>query len=444
MQNNKIAIFIFVAILIVGLLAFLMGSNPNKKEYVWSPKLDHDDTQPYDFSLLQELLKESYSWERINEPNFERKLGKDEDMHGKAYLFAGHYAYHSKKSAEAIYNFAKNGGEVFIISHSIPDSLLQCFIDSDNCLNSVVNNNLSRSLSKNITCNFSHGNFNKKTFNFAFKSGSKDTTEYYWSYLPKYNLCPPFIKLGSFVNKNYEDAEYTNFIRANVGEGYIYWHTNPLLFTNLYLSDNNEAGFEYLNNVLSHFKAKIWIWDNASTKPDYKEKERPKQNFDKPKTPLEFIFSEPALTLAWLILLTICFLYALFGAKRRQQNIPIIEDNRNTSLEFVNTIGRLYFQQQNHRVIFEKLMQLFRAHLRRRYGILISDEEMQNQEIVKQIVKRTDVEERIIYDIIDEYLKLKNKLTNSQVEMSAETLNNFYRLLDRFYKAEASRKLISN
>jgi hypothetical protein len=443
MQKNKFAIFLFAAVLIVGLVAFVLGMQLKADKFEWTPKLEHDKKQPYDFSLLQELLKSNYSWGRIDGPDFDSKLSTEEDIHGKAYLYAGNYPYYSKKTAETIYNFAKKGGEVFIISHSVPDSLLQCFIDADNCLSDIIYNQLSISLSNKIECSFTHPNFKNKPYNFAFKSGTKDTSEYNWSYLPTYNLCPPFVKIGSFSNKKYKEAKYTNFIRANVGKGYIYWHTNPLLFTNLYLSKNNEAGFEYLNNVLSHFKAKTWIWDKVSTKPDYGKMEKPEKRFDKPKTPLEFIFSEPALTWAWILLLILAFLYALFGAKRRQQNIPVIEDNRNTSLEFVNTIGRLYFQQQNHKVIFEKLMQLFRAHLRRRYNIFIRDEEMNNEIIIAQIVKRTDVEKKIINDIFNEYLQLKGKLTNIQVEMSAETLNKFFQLIDRFFKAEESRKMIN-
>ena len=155
---------------------------------------------------------------------------------------------------------------------------------------------------------------------------------------------------------------------------------------------------------------------------------------------MQYIFSQAALKLAWLILVIMTFLYAMFGAKRKQQHIPIIESNRNTSLEFVNTIGLLYYQQQNHKVIFEKIMQLFKSHLRRRYGLILKDEELNDEDKIKLIVKRTDVDAEIIRQIFEVYLDLKTKLNKKEVEMSPETLNKFYLLVDKFYKAEIARK----
>jgi hypothetical protein len=117
-----------------------------------------------------------------------------------------------------------------------------------------------------------------------------------------------------------------------------------------------------------------------------------------------------------------------------------MEANRNTSLEFINTIGLLYFQQQDHKVIFEKIMQLFKAHLRRRYGLMLKDEDLQEEDKIRLTVKRTDINESIIRNIFSNYLELKSKLNRYHVEMSAETLNNFYQLVDNFYKAEIARK----
>jgi len=165
-----------------------------------------------------------------------------------------------------------------------------------------------------------------------------------------------------------------------------------------------------------------------------------RERAEKPKTSMEYIFSQPALKLAWLVLLSMAVLYAMFGAKRRQQHIPIIESNRNTSLEFVNTIGLLYFQQQNHKVIFEKIMQLFRSHLRRRYGLILKDEDLKDEEKISLTVKRTDINEIIIKNIFNNYLDLKSRLKYSDMEMSAETLNKFYRLVNDFYLAEIERK----
>jgi hypothetical protein len=86
-------------------------------------------------------------------------------------------------------------------------------------------------------------------------------------------------------------------------------------------------------------------------------------------------------------------------------------------------------------------MQLFRAHLRRRYGLILKDEDLKDEDKIRLTVKRTDVNEVIIRNIFDNYLDLKSKLGKREVEMSAETLNKFYQLVNDFYKAEIARKI---
>ena len=52
-------------------------------------------------------------------------------------------------------------------------------------------------------------------------------------------------------------------------------------------------------------------------------------------------------------------------------------------------------------------MQLFRSHLRQKYGLIIKDEEMLDEDKIKHIVKRTDISETIIRDILENYMKIK-------------------------------------
>jgi hypothetical protein len=87
-------------------------------------------------------------------------------------------------------------------------------------------------------------------------------------------------------------------------------------------------------------------------------------------------------------------------------------------------------------------MQLFRSHLRQKYGLIVKDEEMLDEDKIKHIVKRTDISESIIRNIFENYIKLKSKLNNTDAVLSSESLNRFYILIDNFYKAEINRKLI--
>jgi hypothetical protein len=433
MKNKQFIFFIIIAILLTAfLLYFFSGKLPMR--YIWVPNLEHNNRQPYDYALLQDLLKENYSWEKIEEKVLNERV-KQESVDKKGYFFIGHYPYHDEKTAEALYDFIERGGEAVIICHNSPDALLELIFKEEEY--GSENFWLNTHESKKISATFKD---RPESYTFAFKSGVKDTSEYQWGYFPSFAL-KHFRVLGSLADEEYSETKFPNFVYKKIGKGYLYWHSNPLLFTNLYLSKNSISGFNHLNAFLSHFRAEHWIWDYASTIPPPKIKNKPKQRFDKPKTPMEYIFSQPALTWAWLLLLAIAAFYVLFGAKRRQQSIAIVEINRNTSLEFINTIGRLYFQQQNHKVIFEKIMQLFRAHLRRKYGILLKEDDIIDEEKLNFMVKRTDINKEIINDIFENYLSLKSKLKKEGVEMSSDTLNKFYLTVDKFYKAEQSRKI---
>ena len=433
MKNNGLIILILAIFLVTTILLFYFGNFGSQKKFNWTTTFKHDKDQPYDFSILQQLLKDNYEFERIDRNPAEKLPVKD--AKSKAYIFIGAYPYHDQKTAEAIFDFAKNGGDVVLLTESQPDSLfylISGYINNEIFLKTEIRSSLK------INTSFSSQS-GSKNYSFSYKISAKDSSEFYWTYFPpEFNSA--FKRYGSFKDSEKTNKQYTNFIGLNIGDGHVYWHCNPLLFTNLYLSKNNISGFEHLNAFLSHFEAKKWYWDYASVTPTRSKTPSERDKAEKPKTSMQYIFSQPALKFAWLILLATALLYALFGAKRRQQHIPILEANRNTSLEFINTIGLLYFQQQDHKVIFEKIMQLFRAHLRRRYGLILKDEDLQDENKIRLAVKRTDISESIIRNIFSNYLELKSRLNKNYVEMSAETLNKFYLMVDQFYKAELARK----
>jgi hypothetical protein len=59
--------------------------------------------------------------------------------------------------------------------------------------------------------------------------------------------------------------------------------------------------------------------------------------------------------------------YLLFNAKRRQRIVPVIKPLKNTSVEFVQTIGNLYFQEGSTKDIVDKKILFFLDKIRHRY-----------------------------------------------------------------------------
>ena len=121
---------------------------------------------------------------------------------------------------------------------------------------------------------------------------------------------------------------------------------------------------EYVERVLSHIDKGPILWDIT-----LESSESPGRNRGFSNSPLKYILSQPPLAWGWYILLGMAVLYLIFRAKRRQRVIPVLEKNENTSLEFINTIGRLYFIQNNHRQLALEKMKLFLGFIREHYHL---------------------------------------------------------------------------
>ncbi len=132
-----------------------------------------------------------------------------------------------------------------------------------------------------------------------------------------------------------------NFVRIRYGEGYFYLSATPLAFTNynMMLADNAA----YISACLSYLPVRDTYWDEYYK--NYREAD---------SNSLRFIESQPPLYWAYYLALWSAVVYIVFESKRRQRVIPIVEPPKNTTLEFVSTIGRLYFQNGNHKDIADK------------------------------------------------------------------------------------------
>jgi hypothetical protein len=85
------------------------------------------------------------------------------------------------------------------------------------------------------------------------------------------------------------------------------------------------------------------------------------------KTPLRFVLTNEPLAWAYYIVIGSVLLFMLFEAKRRQRIIPVIKPPANTSLEFVSTIGNLYYQGGDHKNMAEKKINFLLEQIRTRY-----------------------------------------------------------------------------
>ena len=150
-------------------------------------------------------------------------------------------------------------------------------------------------------------------------------------------------------------------------------------------------------------------------------------NESKPKTGWFSTFMKHQ-SLKWALLTAILTLliYVLFEMRRRQRYIPVVLPPRNDSLEFVTTIGRLYFEKGDHANLGRKMGAYFLEYVRNKYKLPTGS---LNEDFVKKLQFKTSVPEDEIKNILATISHIENG-----GELSNKHLAEFYKQLESFYQ----------
>ncbi|WP_027380338.1 DUF4350 domain-containing protein [Chryseobacterium daeguense] len=226
-----------------------------------------------------------------------------------------------------------------------------------------------------------------------------------------FTFIKPYVEvLGKTVEKN--NTDQANFIKAKFGKGNIYVHSEPLFITNYYLL--KPGSIKYAQDVFSYLDDKETLWFVES-------QSKASQFF------LRFILSNPALKYAWWVLLGGLILFIFFNAKRKQRIVPVIEPLRNTSVDFVKSIGNLYLQEGDFHDMMAKKAQYFLNKVR--MDLLIDTQNLDEEFAKKLQLKTGKPMERIT-----EAIGLIKKAQDPYANVMKEDLAKMNTLLDEIVK----------
>lgn len=185
---------------------------------------------------------------------------------------------------------------------------------------------------------------------------------------PGFRLARYFSQMDSSVTNilGRDAAGNANFVRFNYqGGGAVYLHLAPVAFSNFFLL--HKLNKQYYDLALSAIPDTVnhVRWDDY-----YRHHINGKSNADKSAfSKLDTFLKNDVLRWAfWLTVLLFGIVY-LFESKRKQRVIPTIKKLNNTSLDFVKTIGRLYFQRKDNKNLAKKIATHFLGHVRSRYNL---------------------------------------------------------------------------
>jgi hypothetical protein len=202
-----------------------------------------------------------------------------------------------------------------------------------------------------------------------------------------------------------------NFIKVPFGKGYFYIHSAPFILTNYYAVSPEHR--PYIYNALSYLPVQGTIWDEFY-KPGVAET----------GSTLQTVLSHPNLTIAYYLVLVGLTMFVLIQGKRKQRIIPVITPYPNATLEFVQTVGKLYYQHRDSNSIVERLVLHFNDFLRTRFYLR---EVKYGQELYTKISERTAIPLDEVTAVFAVVIAMQERIVNTDddVKKLSKTIESF-------------------
>lgn len=208
-----------------------------------------------------------------------------------------------------------------------------------------------------------------------------------------------------------------NFVRIEYGRGRIFLLLNPYTFTNYFvLHNNNNEALAHQLSYMDQVAANVY-WD------DY----YPAQHSARSGafTEWQVLMRYPAMRWALWLTVLLMLLYVIFESKRRQRIIPDKPMLANTSLEFVDALGQLYYQQHDNYNLAHKMILHLLEYIRNRYYI---NTNVLNDQFVEALSRKASMPDSDIRELLGMIDHIQQAGT-----LSDEYLRDFYKCIQLFY-----------
>lgn len=404
MNNRRLTIFLLALAVLIVAAMYLLYVQGNR--HSWVENYKEKNKGPYGTQVLYALLKDYFPGEsliKIQKPLSEALPAKPAKP--SSYLFVGPMPFYDSASRAALLKFVAKGNHAFIASEEIPESLIAA-LDPEWCVPKDEDDPLlDFTKDTQALVNLLHPDLKLPApvrLRYLKPYGRNSPPPvYYWTFFRPDYFCD---REGGFVELGKLNRRHVNFVRISYKKGWIYLHTNPIFFSNLALLEKDRVA--YVERALSHLPPGPIYWDQFSKVPGRNPRSDDamgnRQFAD--RSPLDYILRQPALAAAWYLLVAVALLFLLFRTKRRQKPIPVIPSNRNTSLEFIQAIGRLNFLQQDHKKTALQKMKLFLQFARERF--MLPTREL-DEEFVSLLSAKAQIDPQAVRHLILMYQNIQ-------------------------------------
>lgn len=435
---NRYVIIGVVVATILGL--FLWMGQRNKDKFKWDETYDEKSQQPYGTHIIHEILRGYLPTAKLED--LKKKVAESLPTDGEGittanYVFVGDGFFTDTADLDKLMLFVHNGGRAFISTNAVPKyflkrvtySVCDTVVDQEEDDELFLGNyhSFSSTYHDTATTNFKHPQLvENKSFSYSFLY-KNEPMRYSWSYIDtldaEYRPSHCSENSSTIAPIGIVDSGKINFLKISYGDGAIFLHTTPIAFSNIELLDSSHV--RYAEKALSHLQNGVIYWDTKSrVSRDVINNMNGNMKFNK-ESPLKYILAQPALRWAWFLFLGLIAAYMFFVAKRRQRIIPVLEEKTNTSLQFIQTIGGMYFRQNEQVSICDMKMKQFQTFVRERYKLL---SRTMDDEFVKTLAMKSGISDSDVRGIT----LFEKRIAHNDI--TEDVMIEFHHQLNRFYK----------
>jgi hypothetical protein len=227
-----------------------------------------------------------------------------------------------------------------------------------------------------------------------------------------------------------DEQGLANFVQFSyTGGGALYLHLAPVAFSNFFLLHKNNKA--YYDNAMSYMprSVKLVKWDEYFRRTGGGKSDGPGGGGggNRGKNALSWLTKQKEFAAALSLLVLLLLLIFVFESKRKQRMIPIVPPVKNASLDFVKTIGRLYYQRRDNKNLAQKMTAHFLDQVRSRYNIRTG---IMDEEFEKRLAWKSGYDIAVIKDVLYymRYVQDEHTVTDEQLLTLNTKLEKFYSL----------------
>lgn len=405
MDKKRIITLLSMALLLAGVTVFLMNlfskdvhENEGYSSSNWDMNLSLDNKDPFGLYIFKELAIAEGRFNEFNTYLDFKKLDSVSKVDSSLIMFIGQDLLLTQQEIDLVLNSVGDGNNLFISSKKLPKKLINTLFETD-----------PRTFypSKKAT-----HSINNQSLDFHYIFENDTLTKLWEMFNPKDLESSTKILSTIFSRPVYIEVEY--------GLGKIYFHQNPMVFTNIQLI--NAKGKSYLKEVFSYLpSSKIQWLSFAEFEP--KKKNPNDGKFNENQSLLSILFTHPAFRWGFILAIFGLMLYLIFRSKRSRPIIPAIHNNQNTGFSYVDTLAGIYFNKNNQDKILKIMRRNFFTAVYDHFYIDLAKRE--NNKPIIALAKKTNIPEAEIIELL--------KFLEVTTQVSDIFLSNVFKLQRSFY-----------